>query len=81
MIAFATGPKLGNCIVTGSWADHWVGTLGSVGLLAGGVAVVAGLIGIIAPGHRGFSLAMVLLGAGAGFYCVLAGIGNAICEY
>jgi hypothetical protein len=81
LIVRATGPKLGNCIVSGTWADHWIGTLGSVGILAGGVAVVAGLMGTIAPGHRAFSVGMALFGVGAGFCCLLVGIGNAICEY
>jgi hypothetical protein len=80
LITFATAPKTGNCITYGSWADHWTDTLGSVGLVAGGVAVVTGLIGTIPPGHRAFSLVMAVVGAGAGLYCVAAAIGNAICE-
>ena len=80
LITYATAPKTGNCITYGSWADHWTATLGSVGLVAGGVAVVTGLIATIAPSHRAFSLVMAVLGAGAGLYCVFAAIGNAICE-
>ena len=81
LIVSATAPKQGNCFASGSWGDHWVATLGSVGLLAGGVAVIAGLISTIAPGNRALSILFVLLGAGAGLYCAGAGIGNAICEY
>ena len=80
MIASATAPKQGNCFPTGSWGDHWVATLASVGLVAGGVAVITGLISTVAPGHRALSIVLVLLGAGAGLYCIAAGIGNAICE-
>jgi len=81
LIVSATAPKQGNCFASGSWGDHWIATLGSVGLLAGGVAVIAGLISTIAPGSRAFSIVLVLVGAGAGLFCAFAGLGNAICEY
>jgi hypothetical protein len=81
LIASANAPKIGNCFPPGSWGDQWVGTLGAVGFVAGGVAVITGLVSTVAPGHRAFSIVLVVLGAGAALYCVGAGIGNAICEY
>ena len=81
LIASANAPKIGNCFPPGSWGDQWVGTLGAVGFVAGGVAVITGLISTVAPGHRAFSIVLAVLGAGAALYCMGAGIGNAICEY
>lgn len=81
LIASANAPKIGNCFPPGTWGDQVVGTIGGVGLVAGGVAVITGLISTVAPGHRALSIVLAVLGAGAALYCVGAGIGNVICEY
>jgi hypothetical protein len=77
-----TAPKQGNCFAPGSLGDHWINGIAKFALFAGLATVAVGLAGVaFAPGRRRFCLFMTLVAAGAAFFCLLAGLGNAICQY
>ena len=77
-----TAPKEGNCFAPGSLGDHWIIGIAKFGGFAGLATVAVGLAGVaFSPGRRLFCLAMTLVAAGAALFCLLAGLGNAICEY